>query len=263
MESAQAMSDVAALIVTGVATHVIAVVIAPGGGAVVVRIVFAAVGLVFVVAAVGIVTTIGGGVMHLNDPGEVIGVVAAALRLAENLLAHIVRECRRTGENPQVVVATATNQGVGVVGSQHKDAVVGIERTEERYSEQSRSVGELGFALRHPRIAVGYTTVDDLDGTVLAERVVGGTVCHPALKAMIHSRNLVPLPQVAMEVQRTDGRVIYLADAAVRENAKNQYNKCENRNANGNNIPGFHRFLGFRVDRLGLIRQYVNESISL
>ena len=89
--------------------------------------------------------------LHPDEPG---GVVAAAGGLSKKGFLHLGIEAWRARENPEIVCAAAADEcgGVGVVD--RHNAVVGVERPEERDAQKTRRIRGLADTLRRLRLVL-------------------------------------------------------------------------------------------------------------
>ena len=146
--------------------------------------------------------------LFLLHPDEVVSVVTSLLGFAEDLVAGVLTHIGGAGQYPEILVALATDEGVGVVGGEHHDAIVGVERAPETDTQQTGSGGEFAFAFRRFPLAIFETLVDDLHLAVLLNGVDGGDLLHIALEFVIEAGNLVPSPHETIEIEGFDGGVI-------------------------------------------------------
>lgn len=112
------------------------------------------------------------------------------------------------GEDPEILVVVASDEGVGVVGGKHHDAIVGVERSPEADTHQTGSGGEFTLAFRRFPLAIFETLVDDLHPAVVLYGVHSRDLLHVALEFVVEAGNLVPASHKAIEVEGLDGRVI-------------------------------------------------------
>lgn len=56
---------------------------------------------------------------RLWHPDEFVGLVASALGFEDDAVAHDFIELWGAGEDPEEIIATASDEGAGIVGSEH------------------------------------------------------------------------------------------------------------------------------------------------
>lgn len=80
-------------------------------------------------------------------PDEFVYVVTTGLSLHKDGVAVDWREFGSARENPEVIAGAAADESVGIVRSEQKNTVVGVEGAEEGNAKQARSRSCLGLAL--------------------------------------------------------------------------------------------------------------------
>lgn len=147
-------------------------------------------------------------IRSLLYPDEVVGVVASALGFAEEEVAGVLTHLGGTGEDPEVLVVVASDEGVGVVGGEHEDAVVGVEGSPEADAEETGSGGEFALAFGGFPLVAFEALVDDFYLAVLFDGVDGGDLLEVALEFVVEAGDLIPASHEAVEVEGFYGGVV-------------------------------------------------------
>ena len=158
-------------------------------------------------------------------PNEFARVITAALRFLQNQLPRLIGELRLTREDPEVAVAAAADEGILVVLVDEEDAVVGVERSEERDAQQSRGGSGLRLALRFFGLAILDARVQHFDLASGAQLVSGLRLLHASFEPMVVARRLVPAAEEALQVKRLDRGVVDVASLAAQGKANSSPKK--------------------------------------
>ena len=142
----------------------------------------------------------------LLDLGEV---VALAGHKPEKVLVERGIHLRRPAEDPQILPAGVTDDSPRIVGGKPDDPIGPTERPEEPDLELGVGcpVDQPGLAAHLAHVPVERplaTGVDDLDVSVLSERVLGRHAHAALLEPLGNGCDLVPGAKVSLEVDRGD-----------------------------------------------------------
>ena len=138
--------------------------------------------------------------LFLLYPDEFGGIVAAALGFGEDGVEGFFGQFGGAAENPEVFGGAAADERPLVVGIKHHHTVVAVEGAEEGDAKKRRGVGGLGLAVGGLVLALLDTGVCHRNLAVLAQRIVGLAEIQSPLEAMVKTRNLVPVPEVFIQV---------------------------------------------------------------
>lgn len=158
-------------------------------------------------------------------PNEFGNVIPAAGGFGQDGGLDFVRQLRSAGEYPKVLGGFAADEGVGVVGSQQQDTIVGVEGAEEGDSEDSRSLRQFGLAESQRLFAVFEAGVANLDFPVLLQGIKRLAVGQAAFELVVETGDFVPGTQVLIQFERScDRRIIYFLRRAAKQRKKTHNN---------------------------------------
>ena len=180
-------------------------------------------------------------------PDEFARVIASALCFLQDEFLCLLGELRLTREDPEVAVAAAADEGILVVLVDEEDAVVGVERSEERDAQQSRGGSGLRLTLRFFGLAILDARVQHFDLAVGAQLVGGLRLLHAALEPMVVARHLVPAAEEALQVKRLDRGVVNVGSLASKGKADGRENDDDAFHEEGSLDDGLQQQLAWLI----------------